>query len=69
MIRTMPDPDDGRAVALRPSAKGWARYRKVFAEILRSNERVLAPLSAEEIERIKKLFNCGYALIWNNIYM
>lgn len=49
LIKNTTDPNDGRAVALKPTKKGKALYAEVMQEVLRSNERVLAPLSAEEI--------------------
>lgn len=54
LIRNMPDPNDGRAVALRPTDMGEALYVEVFAEVMRSNERVLATLSVEEVQAFDK---------------
>ncbi|MEW9918261.1 MarR family winged helix-turn-helix transcriptional regulator [Marimonas sp. MJW-29] len=50
LVQNLPDPNDGRAVALRATAKGEKLYGEVMAEVLRSNERILAPLSREEVE-------------------
>lgn len=50
LIQNTPDPNDGRAVALRPTEKGEKLYVEVFAEVMRSNERVLATLSVEEVQ-------------------
>lgn len=49
LIQNMPDPDDGRAVALRLSEKGDALYEEIFTEVIASNERVLSALSEEEV--------------------
>ena len=49
VIRNAADPNDGRAVALKPTSKGSKLYASVMEEVLRSNERVLAPLTAEEV--------------------
>ncbi|WP_370399939.1 MarR family winged helix-turn-helix transcriptional regulator [Sulfitobacter sp. JB4-11] len=49
-IRNTADPDDGRAIALQPTAEGLELYDRMLSEVLRSNERVLAPLSHAEIE-------------------
>ena len=61
LIRNMADPDDGRAIALQPTAQGVALYEKMMIEVLNSNERVLAPLDPEEIEAfsrtLEKLLN------------
>lgn len=54
LIRNMPDPDDGRAVALRPSEKGKALYVRMFEEVIAGNERVLSPLSKEEALAFQK---------------
>lgn len=50
LIKNATDPSDGRAVALKPSGKGKKLYAAVMEEVMRRNERVLAPLSAEEIQ-------------------
>ncbi len=67
LIRNMPDPSDGRAVALRPTQKGEELYVEVFAEVMRSNERVLATLSVEEAQAfhqtLKKLINHSQKLL------
>ncbi|NNE53821.1 MAG: MarR family transcriptional regulator [Sulfitobacter sp.] len=49
LIRNATDPNDGRAVALKPTGKGKKLYTTILEEVLRSNERVLAPLTAEEV--------------------
>jgi DNA-binding MarR family transcriptional regulator len=49
LIRNTPDPNDGRAVALMPTAKGKRLYSAMMEEVLRGNERVLAPLTEEEV--------------------
>lgn len=49
LIQNLPDPSDGRAVALRTTTKGEKLYEEVMAEVLRSNERILAPLSPDEV--------------------
>ena len=49
LIKNAADPNDGRAVALKPTGKGKKLYATVMEEVLRSNERVLAPLTAEEV--------------------
>lgn len=67
LIRNMPDPNDGRAVALRPTQKGAALYKEVFDEVMRSNERILAPLNAQEVEdlhrTLKKLIDHAQDLL------
>lgn len=49
LIRDTPDPADGRAVVLEVTPEGETLYTRVFDEVLRSNERVLAPLTPEEV--------------------
>ena len=67
LIQNMPDPSDGRAVALRTTGKGAALHRDIFAEVMRSNERVLAPLTAEEVKAfdlvLKKLIAHSHELL------
>lgn len=52
LIRSFPDPDDGRAVALETTPRGDELYQRVFAEVMRSNERVLDVLSTEEVQAL-----------------
>ena len=47
LIKNANDPKDGRANALKPTGKAYA---SVMDEVMRSNERVLAPLSLEEVQ-------------------
>ena len=48
LIRSFPDPRDGRALALEPTKAGVTLYSEVFEEVIRGNERVLDVLSEEE---------------------
>ncbi len=48
-LKSKPDPHDARAVVLSLSTKGQMLYDDVLAEVLRRNENVLDPLSADEI--------------------
>lgn len=61
LLRTLPDPDDGRAIALRLSTEGEALYERVFDEVMGSNERILSVLSPEEVvafqNTLKKLIS------------
>ena len=50
LIKNANDPKDGRANALKPTGKGKKTYASVMDEVMRSNERVLAPLSLEEVQ-------------------
>jgi DNA-binding MarR family transcriptional regulator len=50
LVKNTTDPRDGRANALKPTAKGGKLYDDVMEEVLRSNERVLEPLSPEEVK-------------------
>lgn len=50
LIENTPDPQDRRAVSLKLTGAAEAIYRDVFEEVMRSNERILDPLSAEEVE-------------------
>lgn len=50
LIKNAHDPLDRRAHALKPTGKGKKTYSNVMEEVLRSNERVLAPLSLEEVQ-------------------
>ncbi|QFT57898.1 DNA-binding transcriptional repressor MarR [Sulfitobacter sp. THAF37] len=43
------DPNDGRAVALKLTAKGTTLYGRVMTHVLERNEKVLAPLTVEEV--------------------
>lgn len=49
LIKNTEDPSDRRAIALKPTKKGKLLYDKVLREVLRRNERVLSPLTAEEV--------------------
>lgn len=55
LIRSFPDPDDGRAVALEPTPEGVVLYRRVFAEVMRSNERVLDVLTHQEVQMLDEI--------------
>lgn len=50
LIKNTSDPSDGRANALKPTGKGKKLYANVMKEVLRSNERVLEPLSVQEVQ-------------------
>lgn len=67
LIKNAVDPRDGRANALKPTGKGKKLYTKVMAEVMRSNERVLAPLSPEEVRAfdatLEKLTRHTHALL------
>jgi DNA-binding MarR family transcriptional regulator len=52
LIENTPDPQDGRAVSLKLTAEGDALYLDIFAEVMRSNERILTPLSEEEVQML-----------------
>jgi DNA-binding MarR family transcriptional regulator len=49
LIKNVADPSDGRANALKPTGKGKKLYARIMEEVLRSNERVLEPLTSEEV--------------------
>lgn len=55
LIVNLPDPDDGRAIALNLTQKGETLYERVFAEVLDSNERILATLSEDEVAVFDKV--------------
>lgn len=57
LIRSFPDPDDGRAIALEPTESGVALYRRVFAEVMRSNERVLEVLNSDEVRALDAILH------------
>ena len=44
------DPDDGRAVALKPTTKGHGLYSDMMQQVMLSNERILSALTQEEAE-------------------
>lgn len=48
LVENRPDPGDGRAISLFLTGAGETLYARIFEEVLRSNERILAPLSQEE---------------------
>ncbi|KIN62464.1 Transcriptional regulator, MarR family [Sulfitobacter noctilucicola] len=50
LIKNMPDPLDGRAISLHTTEAGDTLYARIFNEVLKSNERVLSPLSPEEVQ-------------------
>jgi DNA-binding MarR family transcriptional regulator len=50
LIQNATDPRDGRANALKPTGKGKKLHASVMEEVMRSNERVLAPLSPQEVQ-------------------
>lgn len=50
LLKSKVSPKDARAVVLRLTTKGHALYGEVIAEVVRRNDRVLAPLSAEEVQ-------------------
>lgn len=57
LIENMPDPDDGRAVSLKTTEKANLLYQAVFEEVMRSNERILAPLSEEEVRAFDRILD------------
>ncbi len=57
LIRNMTDPNDGRAIALQPTSKGIALHEKMMVEVLRGNERVLAPLDPKEVEALTTILD------------
>lgn len=64
LVMTGEDPDDGRALMLELTPEGDEVYRGMMAEVLRSNEDVLAPLSPEEIvqfsDMLQRLIDHSY---------
>ncbi|MBM1555652.1 winged helix-turn-helix transcriptional regulator [Sulfitobacter mediterraneus] len=64
LVVTGEDPDDGRALMLELTSEGDKVYNSMMAEVLRSNEVVLAPLSAEEIvlfsDMLQRLIDHSY---------
>ena len=50
LIKSKVAPKDARAVVLSLTTKGQALYGEVIAEVVHRNDRVLAPLSAAEVE-------------------
>ncbi|MDF1727491.1 MAG: MarR family winged helix-turn-helix transcriptional regulator [Sulfitobacter sp.] len=67
LVKNTTDEEDRRAIALKPTTKGRKLYTKVMEEVMRSNERVLAPLSAQEVvafnETLEKLISHNDALL------
>ncbi len=50
LIKNKLDPKDARAVVLSLTARGRTLYDDVIKEVIRRNERVLAPLSTAEVQ-------------------
>ena len=57
LLRTLPDPEDGRAIALRLSAEGEALHLRVFDEVISSNERILSVLDHDEVVAFQNTLN------------
>lgn len=57
LIKSKPDSHDARAVVLTLTSKGSDLYDDMLAEVLRQNELVLAPLSAEEVILFDNMLN------------
>ncbi len=57
LIRNTPDLDDGRAIALVITKAGNRLYTRVFEEVMRSNERILVPLTAEEVAALDTILD------------
>jgi len=57
LIENTPDPDDGRAISLKPTVKAQTLYADVFEEVMRSNERILSPLSDEEVQMLDTILD------------
>ncbi|MDF3414662.1 MarR family transcriptional regulator [Sulfitobacter sp. M57] len=55
LIRSFPDPDDGRAIALEPTDEGLLLYHRIFEDVIRSNEMLLDVLSAEEVQLLDSI--------------
>lgn len=55
LMRAVPDQEDGRAVKLSLSLRGRRLHDRMLAELLGWNERMLAPLSAEEITLLQDM--------------
>ncbi|APE42197.1 hypothetical protein BOO69_01305 [Sulfitobacter alexandrii] len=51
------DPDDGRAVALKLTAKGTTLYHRIMEHVMERNELVLAPLTSQEAETLSRLLD------------
>lgn len=56
-IKSKPDANDARAVVLTLTSKGIAVYDDMLAEVIRQNEQVFAPLSAEEVALLDDMLN------------
>lgn len=57
LVRNTADPDDGRAVALKLTGKGRMLYDQIMEEVMRSSERLVSPLSPEEIEALNDMLD------------
>ena len=49
LIVNRPDPEDGRAVAVEVTVEGEVVHDRFFREVIKGNERVLSPLSRDEV--------------------
>ncbi|WP_161634084.1 MarR family winged helix-turn-helix transcriptional regulator [Sulfitobacter noctilucae] len=57
LVQDRPDTEDGRAHVLELTEKGEALYEPVFEKVLKSNERVLATLTAEEVRMLDSVLD------------
>lgn len=57
LIRNRPDPTDGRAIVLEPTEAGSELHDRVFKEVLKSNERVLSPLTQDEVATLDSILD------------
>jgi len=56
-VKTMPDKEDARAIALTLTQKGTALFEQIMTEVMRRNEGVLAALDAQEVVQFNGLLD------------
>ena len=55
LIKTAPDIQDARATIISLTPEGHLLHDRILQEVLRRNERVLAPLSVAEVDQLNDL--------------
>lgn len=56
-IRRDRHPDDRRRLCIFPTAKGQAKFRRIYTPLMHSMEEILMPLSKEERKQLEELLS------------
>ena len=57
LIKSQPDANDARAIVLSVTPKGLTLYTNMMVEVIRQNEKVLMPLSVDEVAQFNDMLD------------